>query len=68
MCPYVYILGIKFALYDIFAFAGLVVQHFVFMYCVKKRGGLSICAREVQIISVFFRCCRYEAALCIDEI
>ena len=54
MCPYVYILGIKFALYDIFAFAGLVVQHFVFMYCVKKRGGLSICAREVQIISVFF--------------
>ncbi len=54
MHPYIDIFGLKFALYDIFAFVGLVLQYFVFVYAVKKRGGLVSCAREVQLISVFF--------------
>ncbi len=54
MHPYINIFGLKFALYDIFALVGLIVQHFVFMYAVRKRGGLPNCAREVQLISVFF--------------
>lgn len=53
MYPFVEIFGLKFALYDIFAFVGLVLQYFVFMYIVKKRGGFTVCAREVQLISVF---------------
>ena len=53
MYPYIDIFGLKFAVYDIFAFVGFVVQHLVFMHIVKKRGGLIICAREVQLLSLF---------------
>ncbi len=53
MYPYIDILGLKFAVYDIFSFIGFVLQYLVFMYAVKKRGGLIICAREVQLLSLF---------------
>lgn len=53
MYPYIDIFGLKFAVYDIFAFFGFVVQYLVFMHIVKKRGGLALCAREVQLISLF---------------
>ena len=53
MYPYIDIFGLKFAVYDIFAFVGFVVQYLVFMHIVKKRGGLALCAREVQLISLF---------------
>ena len=54
MHPYIDIFGFKFAVYDIFALVGLIVQHFVFVYAVRKRGGLVSCAREVQLIGLFF--------------
>ena len=53
MYPYFEIFGIKFATYGVCAFVGFLLQWFVFMYAVKKRGGLVMCAREVQMIGVF---------------
>lgn len=53
MYPFIEILGIKFSTYDVCAFVGFVLQWCVFMYAVKKRGGLMMCAREVQMFSLF---------------